>query len=180
MSGVVTLLAVCDGNVCRSPAAEYLLRAGLPSGYSVASAGTGAAVGLAVHPEIAGLLAARGIDASSFAARQLTADLIREAGLILVMTRRERAWTVEEVPQALPRSFTLREFARLAAAGRAAGEAGGTAELIAWAAQHRSEYRAAHGADDDIADPYGRGHAAYVTAFDAIATAVGLVCAALG
>ena len=83
------VLFVCTGNVCRSPAAERLVRRGIDvavggiaglSGVTVSSAGTWALVGEPISPPMAALIAGDGADAKGFAARQLTADIVRGRG----------------------------------------------------------------------------------------------------
>ena len=117
------VLAVCTGNICRSPAAERLLAArlaGVP-GVHVASAGTAALAGRPVDPVMAELIRADGGDVSSFAARQLQAADLRAADLVLVMTRRHRSAVVALEPAAVRRTFLLVELADLAAAVAASG-----------------------------------------------------------
>ena len=92
-------LFVCTGNICRSPAAERLLRrdldrtvggiAGL-SGVHVSSAGTGALVGEPITPPMAQLVAGAGGDVERFSARQLTASIVRGADLVITMTSAHR------------------------------------------------------------------------------------------
>ena len=86
------VLIVCTGNVCRSPYIEYRLRDLLGErGPQIASAGTMALAGAPIDPSSGELLAGHGIDASGFVARQLTADMVREADLILTAAREHRA-----------------------------------------------------------------------------------------
>ena len=114
------ILFVCTGNVCRSPAAERLLRrvlvgggiAGL-SGVDVSSAGTGALVGDPVSPPMAVLIEKAGADASNFTARQLLPALVRGADLIITMTGAHRRETVTLVPAAVQRTFVLGELAHM-------------------------------------------------------------------
>jgi protein-tyrosine phosphatase len=82
------VLVVCTGNICRSPAVERLLAAGLGAAYrgrdtgglapaiEVASAGTGGMVGWPMPDEMAALVASRGVDPTGFEARQLTPGLV--------------------------------------------------------------------------------------------------------
>lgn len=168
------ILTVCTGNICRSPAAERLL-AQLGPAVQVASAGVRAVVGHPIDPPIAAMLRADGVDADGFAARQLTASEIREADLILVMTRAHRSWVVEEEPSALRRSFTLLEFARIIGAPEFPDVAGASpAERLrasaASAARHRHLGEVIRG--DDVPDPYGRDGAAFADAYSLIAGAV--------
>jgi protein-tyrosine phosphatase len=119
------ILFVCYANLCRSPMAEYLARDMLagdggtdPAGFPVSSAGTHAVAGLRMHPHAATVAAGLGADPGGFCSRPLTADVIARAGLVLAATHRERAACVSLVPGAMRRTFTLRQFGRLAAAAR--------------------------------------------------------------
>ena len=78
---------VCIGNICRSPMAEALAHARLDHypGARVASAGLGALVGRPADPMAQELMAARGLDISAHRARQLTAAMMTQFDLILVM-----------------------------------------------------------------------------------------------
>lgn len=111
----VRILTVCTGNICRSPVAERLLAARLGDRAEVTSAGTRAVVGAPIDPGMASLLDTAGEASGGFAARQLTATQIRDADLVLALTRAHRARILEEVPAALRRTFTLLEFARIVA-----------------------------------------------------------------
>jgi protein-tyrosine phosphatase len=109
------VLFVCEGNICRSPAAEVLLRSCLgPDGaVAVGSAGLAARVGEPIDEPVRRLLAARGLG-SDVVARQLVPDLVRSADVVLTMTAAQRAAVVSRVPAAVRRTFVLREFAGLA------------------------------------------------------------------
>lgn len=154
------LLVVCTGNICRSPAAELLLRAGLgdDAGVAVSSAGLAARAGEPVAPPMARLLAARGVDPGGFVARQLQPAQLRSAGLVLTMTAAQRSAVVTRAPATVRRTFTLQELAELA---RLAGDlpagrdpAGRLAALVAQAPRLRALRTGAR--DDDVEDPYGR------------------------
>lgn len=178
-----SILTVCTGNICRSPAVERLLAAGLGPTVTVASAGTRAMVGDPVSAPMVPLLAAAGVPVDGFAARQLTADLVRSADLVLPLTRAHRGAVVELVPAAVRRTFTLLELARLVAAVDPAAVPPGTpAErlraLVPLAAAQRGHVRPRPAAEDDVVDPYGRGDAAYAASFGLIEPAVRLVVAA--
>ena len=186
MSGDETfsVLFVCTGNICRSPTAERLLRHALrdrlgdqATAFDVTSAGVGALVDEPIQPHAAALLAARGVDVEGFAARQLDADLLANTDLLLAMTREHRSVAATQMPQVVPRLFTLREFARLATAG-ADQVAGGAdpveraRQLVKAAAGMRGLARPGKPADDDVPDPYGRPVDAYRLPFALIAEAV--------
>lgn len=82
------ILVVCVGNICRSPTAELLLRNALtPSTISVTSAGLSARVGEGMEASARQVLEDHGHSAEGFRARQLTADIVNESDLILVMEK---------------------------------------------------------------------------------------------
>ncbi|UQS17285.1 low molecular weight protein-tyrosine-phosphatase [Pseudomonas sp. HS6] len=82
------ILVVCVGNICRSPTAELLLRNALsPSTITVTSAGLSARVGESMERTARQVLEDRGQSAEGFKARQLTADIVNESDLILVMEK---------------------------------------------------------------------------------------------
>ena len=81
------------------------------------------------------------------------------ADLVLGATRDHRAAAVVLHPRAAPRTFTLREFARLAAAVDPATLPSGdpvarARALVAAAAALRASVPPARPRDDDLADPY--------------------------
>jgi protein-tyrosine phosphatase len=173
------VLAVCTGNVCRSPATERLLsaRLGAAAGVSVASAGTSALVGDPVDPPMADLIRAAGGDPDRFTARQLLPADLRVADLVIVMTRQHRSAVVNSCPAAVRRTFLLPEIAALAGAVAAAGWPAGAADPAArlaalprLVAAHRSGL--AGRTDLEVADPYRRPGEAYADAAAAISAAV--------
>ncbi|GAA4284571.1 low molecular weight phosphatase family protein [Brevibacterium daeguense] len=76
------------------------------------SAGTHALVGEPVTPQTAVIAEQLGVEIGSFRARQLETAQIRQADLVLALDRTHRAAVVELVPQAVRKTFTLRELAR--------------------------------------------------------------------
>jgi protein-tyrosine phosphatase len=191
------VLVVCTGNICRSPAVERLLAAGLGAAYQgrdgggltpaieVASAGTGAMVGWPMPDEMAGLVAGLGVSPDDFAARQLTAAMVQQADLVLALTRRHRSASVELVPAAVRRTFTLRELARLVGdidpatlPGANATTADRLRALVPVAAARRG-LSAHRPVDDDVIDPYRGDAAVYQESFDQLLPAVETIVAAV-
>ncbi|WP_125776231.1 low molecular weight phosphatase family protein [Antribacter gilvus] len=178
-----TVLAVCTGNICRSPALEALLRHSLDGSVVVASAGTHAVVGSPVSPPMDDLLTASGVDASDFVARQLTAGIIREADLVLALTTAHRAWIVDREPAAVRRTLTLRELARLTstvAPGTVVGASAAArlAALVPAALLERPRH-AGRAHDDDVVDPYGRSERTYRESYDQILGALAPIVSAV-
>ena len=142
-----SVLFVCTGNVCRSPFAEHLLRDRLP-GIRAVSRGIFALEGRAMESQMAGELSARGVDPQGFRARQVSAaDL--GADLILTMSRRQRAYLLDEFP----------------AAARRIGHMGNIPELVRMASENPDSSlkeiisawtRRAIPPGLDVPDPYGK------------------------
>jgi len=101
------ILVLCEGNYCRSPMAEFLLKASLGPGVVVESAGLGALIGAGAAPEARLLLEARGLDLSAHRARQLTVEAALAADLVLVMDRRQKVRCEALAPSARGRIFLL-------------------------------------------------------------------------
>lgn len=152
-----TVLCVCTGNICRSPAAAALLRMALGDDVAVGSAGTRALAGAAISAPMAAQLSADGLTPDGFAARQLQAPMINAATLVLALTRQHRGDVVELIPRAVRYAFTLTEFARLVEGTDPsrlpqAGVAERLSALISLAHTRRCATRTPQ--DDDVADPY--------------------------
>jgi len=177
----VRILAVCTGNICRSPAVERLLRAELGDGVgtTVSSAGVGAVVGAPIPVQMATLLRAQGVSPDGFAARQVTEAMLQGSDLVLALTREHRSRIVELCPAAVRRTFTLLEFARLTSErGPDALPGATTAErllaLLPFAASQRGVHPVAKGADD-VQDPWGRDDETYRRVFDELTRAVATI-----
>ena len=173
MADAFRVICVCTGNVCRSPAAERLLAHTLGPSVTVSSAGTHALVGQPISAPMDTLIAEVGADPAGFKARVLTEAQLREADLVLAMTRAHRSAIVELAPAAVRRCFTLREYARLlgqlpstALPDGSPGDRALASIRSAAARRRQSTPR-----EDDIADPYRRGDTAYRVAFDQIRAA---------
>ncbi|MGY1727488.1 hypothetical protein ACI79J_11005 [Geodermatophilus sp. SYSU D01062] len=173
-----SVLVVCTGNVCRSPAAQLLLAAGLlDAGVTVTSAGTRALSGRPVDPPMARLLRDSGIVTDGFAARDLRPEILREADVVLAAAREHRAAAVAMAPAALRRTLLLTDAAAVAEAVAAAGwpadvapdPGARLAALPRLAAAHRAPGRPA-GAD--VPDPYRRDLATYAASLQVVRDAV--------
>lgn len=155
------VLNVCTANICRSPLAERLLwralddatEAGSPLQFVVLSAGTQGWDGSPMDPCVADELRRLGGDPTGFLAKSLQPTYCETADLILTATLAHRATVLQEVPQALKRTFTLLELAHLVEHIETVRAAqGDPVELVSRAA-------AARGAAElemyDVLDPYG-------------------------
>lgn len=155
-----SVLVVCTGNICRSPVGEILLRdmarkAG--AALAVASAGTRGVVGEPVHPGMAALLEADGIDASGHSARRLTRADVAGADIVLGMEQSHVDAALRLFPGALRRTFTLPHLAALAEAGEFTGLAGlRTLNRGAAAPADPGIGDPIGGSPDDYADAYAR------------------------
>lgn len=107
-----TILFVCTGNTCRSPMAEFLMadRCKHLHGWSFASAGIFASPGAPPSPLAVQVLKEHRLDLSPHRARTLTPDLIRQAHLLIAMTRAHRDLILELDPAATPKTHTLHSF----------------------------------------------------------------------
>src|SRR4051812_5840492 len=121
MTETFRVLHVCTGNICRSPMAQLLMWDGLrkrlgddADRFVVESAGTWGHTGSPMEPHALTTLSSYDVDGSAFTARELVAEHVVAADLVLGATREHRAAAVVLHPRAAARTFTLREFARLA------------------------------------------------------------------
>ena len=126
---------VCTANICRSPTAEYLLRNELLRlapllTFEVSSAGVRGWDGSEMDRMAAAELRRLGGDPANFRARSFTAAMGGAADLLLTATTEHRRYVLQEVPQALRRTFTLLEFAYLAAATEDVRDARGDAPEV--------------------------------------------------
>jgi protein-tyrosine phosphatase len=166
-----SILTVCSGNICRSPMAEQLLRAGLADlpGVRVSSAGTVGLVGSPMDAQAAALSAQFGVtDSALHVARELSAPIVGDAQLVFAMAREHRRAVVEYEPRAARRTFTIREFSRIAAEitnddladisaiskNDIAGRLSAAVTIVA--SMRGMVDRPASPEDDDVIDPYRR------------------------
>ncbi|MCE9679169.1 low molecular weight phosphotyrosine protein phosphatase [Shewanella sp. AS1] len=100
------ILVVCVGNICRSPTAEYRLKALLPN-KQVSSAGISALVDKGADSTATEVAAQHGLDLQAHRARQLTADLCHQADLILVMEQGHINAVTKLAPEARGKTMLL-------------------------------------------------------------------------
>ncbi|GGK29924.1 protein-tyrosine-phosphatase [Pilimelia terevasa] len=179
------ILVVCRANLCRSPMAERLtagiLRdrtAGRRHGLAVASAGTHARDGAAMHPHATETLRTHGLVDGDFRSRRLTPELLHRAQLVLTASRAHRAECARLAPAAVGRTFTLLQFARLAAV-LPADELGEEADpgerlhrLVGAVPRLRAQAAPRMPEDDDLRDPVTGPLADFAACADRIRTAV--------
>lgn len=173
------ILFVCTGNLCRSPAAERLLRHELEAADAqdvlVESAGTRAVVGESMSPPMAARVSRYGAAPDDFRARQLTPLMLRESDLVIGMSAAHRTTAVTLAPPVVQRAFVLGELARMLArvdvevitaeTGMPDGAAGRLSAMVPLARRHRTP-----GLDleDDVVDPIGQSDEVYERSFQQI------------
>lgn len=110
-----SILFLCRANLCRSPSAEVLLDVALDAervDARVHSAGVQAVVGQVAPPPFIEAALTRGIDLRDREPVLYTAQMGKEADLVLAMTRDLLRTVVVDTPTMWPRSFTLLELVR--------------------------------------------------------------------
>ena len=136
------ILFVCAGNICRSPMAEWQLKALLweksITGMQVSSAGLIALPGNSASFNAVRVARENSISLEEHKARPITEELIDNADLVLVMESHQGHELIADHPQASEKILLLRHFAR-----------------------HGSRERG-------ISDPYGRNLEAYRFCFEDI------------
>jgi len=108
------ILFVCSGNTCRSPLAEGIAKKVFPAKLTVetriSSAGTSAVEGLPPSSLAVEVARKSGIDISRHRTRLLTAGLVKEADLIVVMASKHKQTVSALDPEALAYTYLLTDF----------------------------------------------------------------------
>lgn len=145
------VLYICTGNVCRSPAAEFLLcDANTDSTVlSVSSAGLAAPDGREMHPGVVAELRRLGTPVRPHHSRPYEPVMAATADLVLTATMLQRDEIMATYPPAFRRVFTMREFARLSSPT----DTGRATDVIAARAARRGLVRPVAVGEDDIPDP---------------------------
>ncbi|MHB8246173.1 MAG: arsenate reductase/protein-tyrosine-phosphatase family protein [Acidimicrobiales bacterium] len=108
------ILALCTANLCRSPMAAALLRLHLARREveaEVTSAGCNAVNG-PPPAEVVAAMVPYDIDIAGHMSRQVGAEDLSIADLVLAMTREHVRYAVVSEPAIWPRTFTLKELVR--------------------------------------------------------------------
>lgn len=92
------ILVICDGNICRSPTAAFLLADRTHK--QVSSAGIIGLEGHDMDKTARAVAAANGLNCPVHCARKLTRDMCRQADLLLVMETRQKDRVMALVPEA--------------------------------------------------------------------------------
>lgn len=179
-----TILLVCTGNVCRSPAAEFLLADQLGTTartFTIRSAGTRAVANAPIDPIISSLLLRRGVETIHFSSRELDIRMVESADLILTASTNHRAAVARLHPAALHKTLTLKQLARYAPFILESGSGPADAsQRIPWLLSAVPRARArARKEDDSIADPRGRSRRHYEAAVDELAQACATIASLL-
>lgn len=109
-----SVLFICTGNICRSPAAEYLLRHELQSGASGAGVSSAGVAGLSGHPmdsRSIDYLHRHSVDGTGFTARRVNRRMLQDASLIVGFEQRHVDACLTMFPGALSRTFRLSQLA---------------------------------------------------------------------
>jgi protein-tyrosine phosphatase len=106
-----SLLVICEGKICRSPIAQGILAAALPT-VQVRSAGLGALVGMPADELAIRLMQERGIDITAHRASQLGRQACLEADMVFVMDPTQRKRVEALYPQARGRVFRVGEYTK--------------------------------------------------------------------
>ncbi|MGH3456646.1 hypothetical protein [Aeromicrobium sp.] len=163
-----TILTICTANICRSPLMEILLYDQLdPRRFEIASAGVRGWDAAPIDSMVVLEIARLGHQPTNHLSRMLELHHVEQADLLLTAAREHRAAVLAMSPKALRKTFTLREFAALAASS----EAESLNDLVADASRRRSTAPT----DVDVPDPYRREPEVHRLVADEIADAVDVV-----
>lgn len=161
--GTVEIVVVCMGNIARSPFAEALLqreasrRLGPDAPVWVHSVGVRGLTGHGAVEEMRSEAHTRGLDLSAHRGAAMDASALRGPDLVLTMTGSHRDSVIRLVPSAEPRTFTVKEFARLAEHVTAPQDVPVVARVrtVVQAAHEQRPRVPGPSGPEDVHDPYG-------------------------
>ena len=108
------ILFVCSGNICRSPMAEYFLKARLPNDLReqvvIQSAGTYGTSGYPSPEEIIAVMDERGIDVRHHRSKAVTRDLLQSSDLVFGMADEHVSILRTVFPQQKHKIYLLGSF----------------------------------------------------------------------
>jgi protein-tyrosine phosphatase len=155
---LIRILLLCTANICRSPIAAAFLGRELEElgvDADVVSAGR-LPGGRPTTPENLEVMRHYGVDLTAHRSQRATPELVRDADLILGMAREHVRDAIGLAPDAIGRTFTLKELARR---GRAIGARPDHQPLRDWlasaAAARPLPELLGSSEDDDVEDPMG-------------------------
>jgi protein-tyrosine phosphatase len=163
---IARVLVVCRANQCRSPLAAALLadrleRLGIAA--VVTSSGTDATSGVPATDGTRTAASRLGLDLSAHRSRPTTAEMVRDADLVLAMERAHVREVVVLDPTAFARSFTLKELVRRGEGFEPVAGETPRARLARLHAGRRPVDLLGASVDDDVEDPTGSGFADHET-----------------
>lgn len=101
-----SILVLCTGNICRSPMAEALIKQYFPD-KTVWSAGLEDLGEQPADPMAIALMQQMAIDITQHCSRQVDTDLLKQADLIFVMTKRQLKLLEKQWPFVRGKTFLL-------------------------------------------------------------------------
>ncbi len=116
------ILFVCTGNTCRSSMAQELFKyllsiKNIADKYHVCSGGTSVFLKMPASDHAIKVLEELKVDLKDHQSKPLTIEMIKEADLVLTMTRVHKIFVLEAVPEAVSKVYTLKEYAEEGASG---------------------------------------------------------------
>ena len=176
-----TILIVCTGNICRSPAAALLLTHMLgPSTehFHIHTAGIRAVEGAPMDSIIGRLLSLKGVEATHSSSRKIDVGMIESADLVLTASTNQRAAVVKLRPAAVRKTMTLKQLARYAPFILESHEPPLAAgDRISWILDGLpgARARAVRRESDSVADPTGKSGRHYKVALKELDSACGMI-----